>query len=723
MAKNDPHKTTAGAKAPAASGNDVYQGTFIGDLQGNADTATRLKDAFHLHLTGDATGTAVTDGTSASFDVTVLKAKMADDSKHAHIADTVGNALTADYASQAASADHAMSADEAKHALNADFAKSATKAATAGSALSATNADEAAHALTADTALAADKAKSADVALKAYELINDPDKPVPEAEHALVADKAEHATKADYDCLGRLIHTTYLTKDDGVSKDDAFDKEEADSLYAKKNEIVLQATIHGKAAGYGHVVNQTLELFVTDLAMDSDGGPNLYGDIEFIESKELPEDPNTTKAYITKDQVMWLYNIDKDAWIDVRSRLSQEAEDKIDDAITKLSNYVDLSSDQDIHGGKAFWDPIFAPIPSFKDAPDHAVAVMHNLRDLYQRLKCMINSGDAALKDLIEKIEERLEALEKAFYGISNLGDVYITHKDLSLSANTTDMVTGAVYIGYLEQDKTFIPLNPDDFTQIDPDQVPYWERHFVKDSNGIVTWKDVPFVGKQTNLSYTYLDHVPTAEEAENFEADRWYYYPASIGQDDDKPCGNLNGEFDLLQFLEDDDVNTSEPETGHFNVYGLGKEKEPGLPPEIAELSEFSKINFLENERPETGSAYTGEFNIYGLGDFGSGDDAHPLVGALDISKMNFLENETPETNVPMAGELNIIGVGPATETVVVKSRKAKAKSGGDLPTAKGDFKKMQFLENSDAKYSTADTGEFNIYGQGHATEHDDE
>ncbi len=722
MAKNDPHKATGGSQSSPVGAPDVYKGTFIGDLQGNADTATRLKDAFHLHLTGDATGTAETDGSSASFDVTVLKAKMADDAKHAHIADTVGNALTADYASQAASADHAMSADEAKHALNADFAKSATKAATAGSALSATNADEAIHAIDADNAKMAEKAKNADVALKAYELINDPDKPVPEAEHALKADWAEHALKADYDCLGRLIHTTYLTKDEGVHKDDAFDKEEADSLYAKKNEIVLQATIHGKAAGYGHVVNQTLELFVTDLAMDSDGGPNIYGDLEFIDSKDLPEDPNTTKAYITKDQVMWLYNIDKDAWIDVRSRLSQEAEDKIDDAIAKLSNYVDLTSDQDIHGGKAFWDPIFAPIPSFKDAPDHAVAVMHNLRDLYQRLKCMINSGDAALKDLIEKIEERLEALEKAFYGLSNVGDVYITHKDLTQSANTTDMIPGAVYIGYLEQDKTFIPLNPDDFSQINPDQVPYWERHFVKDSNGIVTWKDVPFVGKQTNLSYTYLDHVPTAQEADAFEDDRWYYYPATIGQDDDKPCGNLNGEFDLLQFLEDDDVETHNPEIGHFNIYGIGKEKEPGLPPEIAELSEFNKINFYENEKAETGSAYAGEFNIFGLGDYGSADDIEALHGSLEFNKMNFLENETPETNVPMAGELNILGVGPATETPVVKSRKARAKGEQDLPPAKGDFRKMQFLENANAKTSSADTGEFNIYGLGKMTEHED-
>lgn len=716
MAKNDPKKSAAGASALAAA-NDVYQGTFIGDLQGNADTATRLKDAFHLHLTGDATGTAVTDGTSASFDVTVLKAKSADDAKHAHVADTVGNALTADYASQAASADHALTADEAKHSINADFAKSATKAATAGSALTATNADEAKHAFEADHAVASDNAKSADVALKAYELINDPDKPVPEATHALVADRAEHATKADYDCLGRLIHTTYLTKDEGVSKDEAFDKEEADSLYAKKNEIVLQATIHGKASGYGHVVNQTLELFVTDLAMDSDGGPNLYGDIEFIESNDLPADPNTTKAYITKDQVMWLYNIDKDAWIDVRSRLSKEAEDKLDDALGKLSNYVDLTSDQDIHGGKAFWDPIFAPIPSFKDAPDHAVAVIHNLRDLYQRLKCMINSGDSALKDLIEKIEDRLEALENAFYGITNLGDVYIAYKDLTQSANTVDMITGAVYIGYLEEDKTFIPLNPDDFSQINPDQVPYWERHFIKDSNGIVTWKDIRFVGKQTNLSYKYLDHVPTEEESENFEVDTWYYFPAEASQDGPQGGGTVNGEFDLIQFLEDDDVNAHEPQTGELNIYGLGKEKTPSLPPEIAELSEFEKIHFYENEKPETGSAYAGEFNIYGLGSYGSGDDGMPLVGDLEFSKMNFLENETPESNEPQCGELNILGVGPATQTAAAAA--VSPKSGSDLPPAKGDFRKMQFLENADAKGSKADTGEFNIYGLGKVTE----
>ena len=92
-------------------------------------------------------------------------------------------------------------------------------------------------------------------------------------------------------------------------------------------------------------------------------------------------------------------------------------------------------------------------------------------------------------------------------------------------------------------------------------------------------------------------------------------------------------------------------------------------------------------------------------------------PLVGDLEFSKMNFLENETPESNEPQCGELNILGVGPATQTAAAAA--ASPKSGSDLPPAKGDFRKMQFLENADAKGSKADTGEFNIYGLGNVTE----
>ena len=223
MAKNVPTKQSA-ASTPVAAANQVYSGSFIGDLTGNADTATRLKDAFHLHLIGDVKGTVTTNGSSASGEVKVLRADRADNAKHAEIADNVNHAQTADSAAQASQALHAIEADLATRSTNADYATQAGHATTAGSAVSASKADEATHALSADKTLETDHAKTADVATVALSLQNDPDNPVPEASHAERADEALHATRADYDCIGRLIHVTYLTKDEGVSKDEAFDQ-------------------------------------------------------------------------------------------------------------------------------------------------------------------------------------------------------------------------------------------------------------------------------------------------------------------------------------------------------------------------------------------------------------------------------------------------------------------------------------------------------------------
>lgn len=613
----------------------VYSGSFIGDLTGNADTATKLKEAFHLHIIGDAKGTFTTSGDSATADVKVLRADRADTAKHAEMADNVNHALTADSAAQASTALHALESDTATKATNADFAAQAGKATVAGSAVTASTADEATHALDADHALESEHAKKADVATTALKLANTPDNPVPEATHAVQTDEALHATRADYDCLGRLIHSTYLTKEEGVSKDEAFDQNVADSLYARKDQIILQATVSGKAHGFGTVTNQTLNLLITDLVADGDSS-SLYEDIIFLDKAELPDNPNTTKAYLTKDKVLYLYDVNKNAWYDVRSKLTKENQDTLNQALEKIKNYVDLTSDQDIHGGKAFWDPVFAPIPSFEDAPDHAVVVLHNLRDIYAKLKCMINTGDSAIKELLDKLEERIDALEKVVYGISNLGDIYFAYKDLTITENTRDMIEGAVYVGYLEEDGTFIPLNPNDFTQVNPDQVPFYERHFIKDSNGIVTWKDKPFVHKQTNVSYVLLDHMPTAQEAEKFEADTWYYYPAAdaVGDEQVGGGGSINGEFDTIQYLETEDIKTGAPAAGELNFYDAGDVLSdielPPVPPLQPTLEgEFKSISFKENETIESASPNNGELNFYTVGDVIK-DNQHLLVTA---------------------------------------------------------------------------------------------
>lgn len=668
MAKNVSSKAKTADAVPLVDGQ-VYSGSFVGDLTGNADTATRLAQGYHIHLQGDVTGTILTDGSAdTTCEVTVLKAAMATDAQHASVADTVGHAATADTATQAVSAQHAFAADSAKTATNAEFAKQAEmaqKASEATSALSATTATTAAHA---DFAELAEKAAQAEIAQIAYELQNDADHPVPEATHAKSADEALHAQRADYDCLGRLIHGTYLTKEEGVSKEEAFDQELADILYARKDQIITQATITGKALGSGFVTNQTLNLVVTDLALRSDGSAGLYEDLIFVDQDHLPDSPNTTKAYITSDQVLWLYDVDALQWVDVRSKLTPEAQAILD----KLKDFVDLTSDQVIHGTKQFWDPVYAPIPSLTDAPDHAVAVLHNLRDLKEKLEAAISSGDQTIKIDLDEIWQKLEELEDLVYGVSHLGDVYITPVDLNLSNNTVNMIPGAVYVGYLEEDKTFIPLNPDTFEQLDPEQVPYWERHWSKDSNGVIKYKDVPFVGKQTNLSYKLLDHVPTAEEAEDFEEETWYYYPArdAIGEETGGTGGGaaLSGEFTSMAFLEKGSIDTATVQNGQFNLYpvgdlitGIGSGDLPGGGGTSTLAGDFKAIEFKEGVDVSGDAPALGNLNFYRAGDILNDAEVTVPVGpGGDFTKMAFKENADISTDVVDAGSFILYPVG---------------------------------------------------------------
>ena len=670
MAKNVTSKAKTASVMPLVD-EQVYSGSFVGNLTGNADTATRLAQGYHIHLQGDVSGTILTDGSAdTTCEVTVLKAAMATDAQHASVADSVGHAATADTATQAVTAQHAFEADAAKTATNADFAKQAEmaqKASEATSAISATSATTAAHA---DFAEIAEKAAMADIAQLAYELQNDADHPVPEATHAKNADEALHAQRADYDCLGRLIHGTYLTKEEGVSKDEAFDQDLADILYARKDQIITQATITGKALGSGFVTNQTLNLVVTDLALRSDGSAGLYEDLIFIDQDHLPDTPNTTKAYITSDQVLWLYNVDALQWVDVRSKLTPKAQEVID----SLKNFVDLSSDQTIHGTKQFWDPVYAPIPSFTDAPDHAVAVLHNLRDLKHTLENLISSGDQTIQISLDEVWKKLEEIEDYVYGVSHIGDVYITAVDLNLSNNTVGMVPGAVYVGYLEEDKTFIPLDADTFEQLDPEQVPYWERHWTKDSNGVVKYKDVPFVGKQTNLSYKLLDHVPTPEESADFEEETWYYYPAldAIGEDTPGAGGGgaaLSGEFSSMNFLEDGSLDTASVQNGQFNIYplgdvitGAGGNYDP--PGSVTLQGDFSKIEFKEGASALTDMPDVGNLNLYSEGNIIEGADSTlPMPGA-DFRQMEFKEDADMATDVIDAGSFNLYPAGDALD-----------------------------------------------------------
>ena len=398
MAKNVP---TSGGATTLANRETLYEGRFVGtfegdltgNVSGNAATADALRQAMRITFAGDAGGSFQTNGSNATCNLTVTRADRAHEADHATTADTVTKAVNADHAAHAEYADHAVSADKAALADSATYADSAGSAQQASFAQNAEAANSAGKAKEADHAITANEANhatEADTALIAKHLENNGD-PVPLAEHAKFADKANIAL---YDCYGRNIPLTYATKDEVVMKEDAFTEEDANALFARKDQLILQATISGKAWGYGYKQCQTLHLIVESLDVDENGNKGIYHQIVFIPELDLPDNPDTTKAYVTGDQVLWLYDINADAWKDVRSKLTPEAQAILD----KLNNFVDMSSDQlEIHGKKAFKDEVFAPIPSFEESPDHAVAVMSNVRYAYNTLKQSIDEIRTAL--------------------------------------------------------------------------------------------------------------------------------------------------------------------------------------------------------------------------------------------------------------------------------------------------------------------------------------
>ena len=398
MAKNVP---TSGGATTLANRETLYEGRFVGtfegdltgNVSGNAATADALRQAMRITFAGDAGGSFQTNGSNATCNLTVTRADRAHEADHATTADTVTKAVNADHAAHAEYADHAVSADKAALADSATYADSAGSAQQASFAQNAEAANSAGKAKEADHAITANEANhatEADTALIAKHLENNGD-PVPLAEHAKFADKANIAL---YDCYGRNIPLTYATKDEVVMKEDAFTEEDANALFARKDQLILQATISGKAWGYGYKQCQTLHLIVESLDVDENGNKGIYHQIVFIPELDLPDNPDTTKAYVTGDQVLWLYDINADAWKDVRSKLTPEAQAILD----KLNNFVDMSTDQlEIHGKKAFKDEVFAPIPSFEESPDHAVAVMSNVRYAYNTLKQSIDEIRTAL--------------------------------------------------------------------------------------------------------------------------------------------------------------------------------------------------------------------------------------------------------------------------------------------------------------------------------------
>ena len=188
----------------------VYEGTFKGDLQGNADSATKLKDPVTITFAGDVSGSCSTSGANTQARLQVNRALRADSAAHADSADNVANAdyaKTAGYAANAGTATKATTATNASKADLASKAIEADQASLADVAKQANNASQADHAVSADNA---DYAKTAGTANLAKGLTSDA-AIVPKAGHA---EKAHTAEVALYDCKGRSFPDFYALKED-----------------------------------------------------------------------------------------------------------------------------------------------------------------------------------------------------------------------------------------------------------------------------------------------------------------------------------------------------------------------------------------------------------------------------------------------------------------------------------------------------------------------------
>lgn len=492
MAKNISQEDLATTRAEPSSEPQHYVGTFEGDLTGNADTATLLKNSFTITASQDAQGTFSTAGTNQTFPLHITRADKANQADFATKAGTVANAdyaVTAGSANTASTAGSASFADSAKMADHATVADNATSA---DSAKYATRAGEADHAANADNATKATTASLADVATVAKALEN-PESPVQEAEHAR---KADLATMAQYDCEGYSFKDMYAKKADYVSKQEAFTKEEAQILFAERGKLLQTASVVGKAFGSGVVKGTDLVLNITSIA--SGESASFYSALVYLTGNELPSKPDTTKIYITADGRLWLYSQDALSWIDVKSALSTEEKGEINEALDKLGNVVDLTSDQIIKGEKTFKEIPSAPISSIRDDPDRNVVVLHNLREVRDDINADISELTVELQGKLDVINSRLDAQQT--------GDVLFAYKDYSLPENQPDMIVGTTYIGLLEEDKTFIQLDPEDNSLADPSQVPYWWRYYRKDSKGHITWQDYK-INSAIFVDYARLD------------------------------------------------------------------------------------------------------------------------------------------------------------------------------------------------------------------------
>ncbi|WP_281757717.1 phage tail protein [Succinatimonas hippei] len=217
----------------------TYTGTFVGDLTGNTDTATQLKESFTITFAGDASGSFTTKGANAQARLTINHSLRADSAKYA---DSAGKVANADYANEAGYAANAGSASQAATATIAEKANLASRAQEADHAAKATFALESQSSSVSSKATTAENANYAEVAGVANKALTIDEKTwVSNANYAKEANLAKYAQR---DCEGYAIKDTYLkikdAQDTYLSKTDAQNtylaKTDAEKDYLKKTD-------------------------------------------------------------------------------------------------------------------------------------------------------------------------------------------------------------------------------------------------------------------------------------------------------------------------------------------------------------------------------------------------------------------------------------------------------------------------------------------------------
>lgn len=252
----NPNTTTAAA-TDATNETTVYTGEFHGDLVGNADTATKLKNNWRLTIGGDADGYVDINAGDAKVDITVKQAVAA---KAADQATEVGKAASASYA---------------ELANLATFAENSAKTELATRAVQ----DEKGNVI-ADTYLKADGT----------------------------------ASKAQYDANGYDISKTYQRKDT------AADKAVADAggnvitdTYARKEDTVFfnSVKVQGYAEGNGAIADKTLTINISKV-LDTFSNHVIFN---ALPSTEYAQD-KTCIYFDSANKKLWIYDDTSKAWKD-----------------------------------------------------------------------------------------------------------------------------------------------------------------------------------------------------------------------------------------------------------------------------------------------------------------------------------------------------------------------------------------------------------------------